>query len=546
MCILLIKQTANLDEKQASFYWKSIDWKNIEKFVNKIQARIVKATINKNWKLVKELQRMLVHSHYAKLMSVKRITTNKGKKTPGIDNILWNSAKKKCEAVKLLNSKNYKPKPLKRVNIRKQNGKLRPLGIATMHDRAMQTLYMMGLDPVVESMSDKTSFGFRKNRSCVDAMSQIFINFSRKSSPTWVLEGDIKGCFNNISHKWLTDNSPMDTNVLNKLIKSGYVYKGKLFSTKSGTAQGSPISPCLANFTLDGIDELLKSTFKRSTKIRNNERPKVNLIRYADDFIVTAPDSETAIKAKEIIKSFLIQRGLELSDEKTIITHIDEGFDFIGWNIKKYKGKLLIKPSQKSIKRVISKISAIIKGNKSVEQDILIIKLNQIITGWSNYHQCAVSNDIFQKIDHITFQMLWKWAKRRHPNKGKRWIKSKYWKVHGARNWVFKDNKKLILMSDKKIIRHIPLKLNKNPYTDTQYFEERKYKLGAKKLTGIFKKLWVKQNGKCTICGLSMDTAEERSITYNNNNNNNNNNNPIGNKQKDKVLLAHRACTLTN
>ncbi|MBZ9633659.1 group II intron reverse transcriptase/maturase [Clostridium sp. FP1] len=540
MCILLIKQTANLDEKQASFYWKSIDWKNIEKFVNKIQARIVKATINKNWKLVKELQRMLVHSHYAKLMSVKRITTNKGKKTPGIDNILWNSAKKKCEAVKLLNSKNYKPKPLKRVNIRKQNGKLRPLGIATMHDRAMQTLYMMGLDPVVESMSDKTSFGFRKNRSCVDAMSQIFINFSRKSSPTWVLEGDIKGCFNNISHKWLTDNSPMDTNVLNKLIKSGYVYKGKLFSTKSGTAQGSPISPCLANFTLDGIDELLKSTFKRSTKIRNNERPKVNLIRYADDFIVTAPDSETAIKAKEIIKSFLIQRGLELSDEKTIITHIDEGFDFIGWNIKKYKGKLLIKPSQKSIKRVISKISAIIKGNKSVEQDILIIKLNQIITGWSNYHQCAVSNDIFQKIDHITFQMLWKWAKRRHPNKGKRWIKSKYWKVHGARNWVFKDNKKLILMSDKKIIRHIPLKLNKNPYTDTQYFEERKYKLGAKKLTGIFKKLWVKQNGKCTICGLSMDTAEERSITYNNNNN------PIGNKQKDKVLLAHRACTLTN
>ncbi|MBZ9634833.1 group II intron maturase-specific domain-containing protein [Clostridium sp. FP1] len=229
-----------------------------------------------------------------------------------------------------------------------------------------------------------------------------------------------------------------------------------------------------------------------------------------------------------------------MSDEKTIITHIDEGFDFIGWNIKKYKGKLLIKPSQKSIKRVISKISAIIKGNKSVEQDILIIKLNQIITGWSNYHQCAVSNDIFQKIDHITFQMLWKWAKRRHPNKGKRWIKSKYWKVHGARNWVFKDNKKLILMSDKKIIRHIPLKLNKNPYTDTQYFEERKYKLGAKKLTGIFKKLWVKQNGKCTICGLSMDTAEERSITYNNNNN------PIGNKQKDKVLLAHRACTLTN
>ncbi|MBC7961172.1 MAG: group II intron reverse transcriptase domain-containing protein, partial [Vallitaleaceae bacterium] len=171
------------------------------------------------------------------------------------------------------------------VNIRKQNGKLRPLGIATMHDRAMQSLYMMGLDPVVESMSDKTSFGFRKNRSCVDAMAQIFINLGRKSSPTWILEGDIKGCFDNISHEWLIANAPMDTNVLRKLIKSGYVYKGELFSTKSGTAQGSPISPCLANYTLDGIDAILKSTFKRSTKIRNNERPKVNLIRYADDCV---------------------------------------------------------------------------------------------------------------------------------------------------------------------------------------------------------------------------------------------------------------------
>ena len=540
MCILLIEQTANLDEKQASFYWKSIDWKNVEEFVNKIQARIVKATINKKWKLVKELQRMMLHSHYAKLLSVRRVTTNKGKKTPGIDNVLWNTAKKKCEAVGSLNSKSYNPKPLKRVNIRKQNGKSRPLGIATMHDRAMQTLYMLGVDPVVESTSDKASFGFRKNRSCVDAMAQIFINLSRKASPTWILEGDIKGCFDNISHEWLMLNSPMDTKVLNKLIKSGYVYEGKLFSTTSGTAQGSPISPCLANHTLNGMDAILKSTFKRSTKIRNNERPKVNLIRYADDFIVTAPDKETALKAKEVIKSFLIERGLELSDEKTIITNIDEGFDFIGWNIKKYKGKLLIKPSRKSIERVVNKISTIIKENKSAQQNRLIEKLNQTITGWSNYHQSAVSNDIFQKIDHIIFQMLWKWAKRRHPNKGKKWIRTKYWKVDGTRNWVFKDTKKLLLMSDKKIIRHIPLKLDKNPYTDRNYFEDRKYKLGARKLTGIFKNLWVKQKGKCTICGLSMDTAEERSVTYKKTPNSN------GNQKQYTVLLAHAACTSTS
>ena len=181
----------------------------------------------------------------------------------------------------------------------------------------------------------------------------------------------------------------------------------------------------MANFTLDGIDKLLKDNFKRH-KNEGRKRAKVHLIRNADDFIITAGTKEIAIKAKALVKEFLADRGLELSDEKTLITNIDEGADFLGWNIRKYNSKLLIKPSTKSIKSVISKLRDVINSNKSIHQDLLIAQLNPIITGWSNYHQGAVSKRIFQKVDHILYLMLWKWCKRRHPNKGNKWVKSRY------------------------------------------------------------------------------------------------------------------------
>ncbi|HEL1814636.1 TPA: group II intron reverse transcriptase/maturase, partial [Streptococcus suis] len=250
--------------------------------------------------------------------------------------------------------------------------KKRPLGIPTMYDRAMQALYALALEPVAETTADTKSFGFRKGRSCQDACEYIFTALSRKASPQWILEGDIKGCFDNISHDWLLENIPMDKSILKQFLKAGFVFKGELFPTEDGTPQGGIISPILANMALDGLQQVLSDRFhtNRLGKIdlRFKNSHKVNLVRYADDFIVTAATQEIALEAKELIREFLLGRGLELSEEKTLVTHINDGFDLLGWNFRKYKGKLIVKPSKNSIQTVIGKFSeTILKRGKAWE-----------------------------------------------------------------------------------------------------------------------------------------------------------------------------------
>nr|WP_232222003.1 group II intron reverse transcriptase/maturase [Methanococcoides burtonii] len=511
--------------------WNFINWSSVESHVNRIQVRITKAVINKNWNLVKRLSYLLTHSHYAKLLAVRKVIRNKGRRTAGIDGEFWSTPVSKVNAARSLSDKRYKAKPLKRIFIEKYGSdKKRPLGIPTMYDRAMQALYALALDPIAEVTADKRSFGFRKFRSTHDACSQIFGTISKKDSAQCILEGDIKGCFDNISHQWLIDNIPMDKSILKQFLKAGFVYENSLFPTKAGTPQGGIISPILANMTLDGIEGVLADKYHRgvSGKITTRQRAKhkVNFVRYADDFIVTAKTKEIAEEAKELIKNFLTDRGLELSDEKTLITHIDDGFDFLGWNVRKYKGKLLIKPSKKSIKKVTEKISNTIKDGKTWTQEDLISKLNPIITGWSNYHQGVASKETFSLIDFKIWNILWKWAKRRHPMKSRTWIAHKYWHPKGTRKWVFSTMKnQLKLMSDKMIVRNPQIKLDKNPYTDTEYFVERKLNQGSKKLLGKFKTVWKNQKGKCPFCNLLIDInngGEERPLHHKNGNHDDN------------------------
>lgn len=248
---------------------------------------------------------------------------------------------------------------------------------------------------------------------------------------------------------------------------------------------------------LDGIEKLLADKYHKNNRGKTTKyhaaKSKVNFCRYADDFVVTAKTEEIAEEVKELIKDFLEDRGLELSDEKTLITHIDTGFDFLGWNFRKYNGKLLVKPSKKSIEKVTNNISNRIKRAKGWKQKELISILNPIISGWANYHQPAVSSETFHKMDYRIWNMLWHWAKRRHPDKNKHWIARKYWHTEGNRNWVFSDeDKKLNIFSDTKIIRHARLKLDMNPYLDNEYFVLRKLKQRAKKLAGVANNLWDK------------------------------------------------------
>ena len=234
------------------------------------------------------------------------------------------------------------------------------------------------------------------------ACATIFNRIGRKYDAQWILEGDIKGCFDNISHEWLLANIPMDKSILKQFLKAGYVSEHNLFPTNSVTPQGSIISPVLSNITLDGIEKILDIKYHSKNNKRNHRiasKYQVNFVKYADDFIVTARTKEIAEEIKNIIGNFLKQRGLELSNEKTQITHINDGFDFLGWNFRKYNGKLLIKPSKKSIQKITREISDVIRNGKTWTQLNLINTLNPIITGWSNYHQGVVSKSIFRTID---------------------------------------------------------------------------------------------------------------------------------------------------
>ena len=477
-----------ITDKELQAQWKSINWSKAEKFVNRIQVRIVKALREKKWNLVKRLQYLLTHSFYAKALAVKRVTSNKGKNTPGIDGILWKSDADKMRAILRITTVKYKCNPLKRVYIDKYGKKeKRPLGIPTMMDRAMQALYLSALEPISEITAENVSFGFRNSRSAHDAMSHIFNILAPKKSATWILEGDIKGCFDNIQHKWLLENIPMDKKILNKFLNAGFVSRKQLFPSVSGTPQGGVISPTLANMTLDGIEKAIAEKYWMNSKGKIDKKhkndKKINFVRYADDFIVTATDKETLIEIQEMIEEFLIVRGLTLSKEKTIITNIRDGFDFLGWNFRKRPVKLIIQPSDKSFNKFIGSLSDVIKLNKASPQGKLISLLNQRIRGWCNYHQPVCSKYHFKKLNNILWNMLWSWGKRRHPNKGKKWVSLRYWKSIATRKWVFTDGEnRLINAGDIPIVRHISLKLDKLPLLDSDYFEQRALKQKKRKL----------------------------------------------------------------
>lgn len=277
---------------------------------------------------------MLTHSISAKALAIRRVTENRGKRTAGIDGELWGTLETKAKAIHRLKNKGYKASPVRRIKIPKSNGKWRPLGIPTMIDRAMQALHLLSLDPISETLADRNSYGFRPYRSCADAIARCFQLLSRKISPIWILEADIKGCFDNISALWLIDNIPMEKRILNQWLKAGYFEKQQFYPSKNGTPQGSIISPTLANMVLDGMEDAIETALniKHSSKHGRYLNPhKIHLVRYADDFIVTANDKDVLEqKVKPIIQSFLKERGLTLSMEKTHLTHIDEGFDFLG------------------------------------------------------------------------------------------------------------------------------------------------------------------------------------------------------------------------
>jgi RNA-directed DNA polymerase len=454
-------------------HWNTVDWYQVVADVRRLQMRIAKAFREGKHGKVKSLQWILTHSFSAKLLAVKRVTENRGAKTPGVDNIIWNTPAQKIVAATSLSRRSYQTKPLKRIYIpKKQKGKLRPLSIPVMQCRAMQALYLLSLEPVAESIADKNAYGFRPMRSAADAIQQCFIVLARRYSAQYILEGDICSCFDTISHQWLLENTLMDREMLRKWLAAGYIDKEKLYQTTMGTPQGGIISPTLLTVTLSGLERVVKSA--------TNRQDKVNVCIYADDFVITGATAEVLEnKVKPVVEAFLSERGLSLSQEKTKITHINEGFDFLGMNIRKFNGKLSIKPAKSSVKRLLADVRERIKLNKTAKTENLIHQLNPKIRGWVNYYSpVCFSKRTFSYVDHNIFKALWHWAVRRHPKKNATWLKRKYFRVFKLRNWVFsaniknKDGKKIcidLVKMHKVFTRwHVKIRSAATPY-DPEY-----------------------------------------------------------------------------
>lgn len=503
--------------------WDRIDWPTVHRRVRGLQIRIAKATRDQDWRRVKALQRFLVNSYSAKAMAVKRVSENDGKRTPGVDGEIWTTPEAKWRAIQRLKSRGLRPQPLRRVYIPKRGSttKKRPLGIPVMIDRAQQALHLQGLEPVAETQADPHSYGFRRNRGTQDAIERVFNLLSQRTSAAWILEGDIKGCFDNFGHGWLESHVPMDKQVLSGWLKAGYVESGKLFPTEAGTPQGGIASPTIANVALDGLEAVLAERFGQTKSTLN--RFRVRLVRYADDFIITGRSKELLEKeVKPCVEAFLGERGLQLSQEKTTITHISEGFDFLGQNVRKYGGKLLIKPSAKNVKAFLDKVRETIRVNRSTKQETLIGLLNPMITGWANYHRHVVAKKTYSTVDSHIWYALWRWARRRHPNKSCGWVRQKYFRARDHRHWVFAaqtrgdtDEPRILplrLASDTRIVRHVRVKADANPFDPAwdSYFAQRKRSRMLERLQerSFPKRLWQQQEGKCPGCGQLIDEED--------------------------------------
>ena len=485
--------------------WRDIRWSDCHRRVRSLQSRIVKAWQEGRRRKVRALQRMLTRSRSGKALAVKRVTENQGKRTPGVDGEAWSTPETKSKAVLSLRARGYKPRPLRRVYIPKSNGKMRPLGIPTMKDRAMQALHLLALEPIAECTADGNSYGFRPKRSAADAMVRCQQILARKPCSKWILEGDIKGCFDNINHDWLLAHVPMDRVILRKWLKAGFIEVRTLWPTEAGTPQGGIISPTLANMTLDGLERELSKRF--------HWRSLVHLVRYADDFIITGKSKELLEnEVKPLVANFLRERGLELSPEKTSIAHIDRGFDFLGWNVRKYDGKLLVHPSKKSVRSFWEQFRATLRQYAAHEQSVLIGWLNPLVRGWANYHRCANSGRCFRKMHHSIWLALWRWARSRHTNKIRPWIAKKYFHRFGYRAWVFaapaqsKNGKRewvrLLDLIDVHKRIHIKVRAEANPFDPEweAYFELRQQQQMRQVLESRLRKLWLQQKGRCPLC----------------------------------------------
>ena len=487
--------------------WHQINWHAVHRHVRRLQARIVPATQVGRWGTVHALPQLLTHSCSGTALAVRRVTENHGNRTPGVDGETWSTPAQKTMAIDALRRRGYHPRPLRRVYIPTSNGTRRPLGIPTMHDRALQALSLLALDPVAETTAEPNSYGLRPARSPADALGPCYLILHKSHAPAWICEGDIQACLDRISHAWLLTHVPMDKVILRTWLKAGDLERNTLHPTDSGTPQGGIIAPVLAHLALDGLARCLQTALPQHGRGRHAQ---INLVRYADDFLMTG--SSAALLATEVRplgEQFLRERGLGLSPEKTTITHSADGGDFLGHTMRKYHGYLRLTPAKQRVQRLLTKVRRLMRHHTATPAGVRIGLLNPILRGWALYDRHGRSGPTCHRLDRAVCNALRHWAKRRHRHKSARWLAARYLRPHQGRQSVFAgevEEHRCDLLHTAQVRFKRPGKIQQaaNPYDPAWelYCEKRLSDTLLQHLDGQrgIRMLWQAQQGRCPVC----------------------------------------------
>ena len=506
--------------------WANLDWAQAHRQVTKLRQRIFRATQRQEWQRVRDLQKLLLRSYANHVLSVRQVTqVNAGRRTPGVDGQVVETAAQRMRLVHQLQGDTpHRVRPVRRVYIPKANGQQRPLGIPTITDRVRQHVVKTALEPSWEAQFEPTSYGFRPGRSPHDAIEHLFRLLRAGLPNCWVLDADIRGAFDHIHHAYLLrrlEHFPARRQVA-QWLQAGYLEYGTLHATSEGTPQGAVCSPVLANIALDGLDAVL-----RRLQLPGG-RGRLHLVRYADDFVVVAPTRDLLEQALPHIRAWLAERGLELHPEKTRIVHIDQGFSFLGFHLRRYKGKRLIKPQKEKVLAKLREWAAWRKNHPAISAAAVIQYLNPRLRGWAAYYRHGVSKRTFDYVDHRLVQMLWRWARRRHPSKARRWVKDRYFPRVGTRRWVFaattrdrrglKRRLALHQVADTPIVRHVMVRLGASPDDPAlrAYWATRRQRQLRRNLSQPPSRqaMAARQDGRCPVCRTDLFNGEPLDVHH--------------------------------